>query len=93
MLSCWFSCVPEVELVNLQLVMTKFSCHNHVVRMLKGEHKMSKQENGVRVLSRAGARIITQEELARVSGGDEGHLPTSTLSRDATGRPIDITQD
>lgn len=54
---------------------------------------MSKQENGVRVLSRAGARIITQEELARVSGGDEGHLPTSTLSRDATGRPIDITQD
>jgi hypothetical protein len=54
---------------------------------------MSYQKVDMRVLGRTGARIITQEELARVTGGDEGHLPTSHLSRDASGRPMDITQD
>lgn len=47
----------------------------------------------MRVLCRMGARILTQEEIAKVTGGDEGHLPTSHLSRDASGRPMDITQD
>jgi hypothetical protein len=53
---------------------------------------MSYQKIDMRVLGRAGARIITQEEIARVTGA-EGHLPTRTLSRDASGRPIDMTQD
>lgn len=54
---------------------------------------MSYQKDDMRVLGRAGARVITQEEIAKVTGGDDGHLPTSHLSRDATGRPVDITQD
>ena len=53
---------------------------------------MSEQKIDTRVLARAGARIITEEEIARVTGRGEGR-PTSTLSRDATGRPVDITQD
>jgi hypothetical protein len=54
---------------------------------------MSDQKIDTRVLGRAGARVITEEEMRKVTGGDEGHLPTSTLSRDASGRPVDITQD
>jgi hypothetical protein len=54
---------------------------------------MSYQKNDTRVLGRAGARVITEEEIAKVTGGDDLHLPTSTLSRDASGRPRDITQD
>jgi hypothetical protein len=54
---------------------------------------MLRQDDNLRVLGREGAREITPEETAKVAGGDENHLPTSTLSRDATGRPIDITQD
>jgi hypothetical protein len=53
---------------------------------------MPEQKIDSRVLARAGARTITEEEIARVSGGGDGR-PTSTLSRDATGRPVDITQD
>lgn len=55
---------------------------------------MSDEMIEMRVLSRAGARIITQEEIAKITGGqDGGHLPTSNVSRDHTGRPVDITQD
>jgi bacteriocin-like protein len=54
---------------------------------------MAYQKNEMRVLSRTGARTISQEELAKVTGGDEGHLPTKILSRDASGRPVDMTQD
>jgi hypothetical protein len=46
----------------------------------------------MRVLGRAGARVLTQDEIEKVTGGDES-LPTSHLSRDASGRPMDITQD
>ena len=60
---------------------------------LERRKQMSYQKIDMRVLGRAGARIITQEELARVTGGGEGHLPTSHLSLDASGRPMDITQD
>jgi|GEM_PF-2033633 hypothetical protein len=54
---------------------------------------MLNQHDNLRVLGRTGARVMTPEEVAKVTGGDEGHLPTSHLSRDASGRPIDITQD
>ncbi len=54
---------------------------------------MSYQKFDTRVLARAGARILTQDEIANVTGGDECHLPTSRLSRDASGRPVDMTQD
>ena len=55
---------------------------------------MSDEKIEMRVLNRAGARIITQEEIAKITGGqDGGHLPTSSISRDHTGRPVDITQD
>jgi hypothetical protein len=52
---------------------------------------MTDQKVDMRVLARAGARVLTQVEIAKVSGA--GHLPTSHLSRDASGRPADITQD
>jgi hypothetical protein len=54
---------------------------------------MSYQKDDMRVLCRAGARILTHDEVARVTGGGEGHLLTSHLSLDASGRPMDITQD
>ena len=54
---------------------------------------MSQHSDSPRVLGRRGSREMTPEEVARVVGGDENRLPTSTLSRDASGRPIDITQD
>lgn len=54
---------------------------------------MSGKKVDTRVLARVGARTLTQEEIAKVTGGDEGHLPTSHVSRDATGRPLDITLD
>lgn len=53
---------------------------------------MSYQRADMRVLGRKGARIITEEEVARVTGSGEGR-PTSHLSLDASGRPMDITQD
>ncbi|HZS26950.1 MAG TPA: hypothetical protein VFB76_06945 [Candidatus Angelobacter sp.] len=52
---------------------------------------MSDQKNDMRVLARTSARIVTQEEIARVIGG-QGR-PTGTLSRDPKGNPVDITQD
>jgi hypothetical protein len=53
---------------------------------------MSNQNDLLRVLGRMGAREMSQEEVERVTGG-EAPRPTSTLSRDASGRPVDITQD
>ena len=48
----------------------------------------------LRVLARAGARVLTSEEMAQVTGGESNvGRPTSTFSRDATGRPVDVTQD
>jgi hypothetical protein len=61
------------------------------VCFLKGEKQMSHEKTDMRVLGRVGSRIITQEEINKVTGG-EG-LPTSHLSRDPSGRPIDITND
>jgi hypothetical protein len=52
---------------------------------------MSYQKVDMRVLARVGARVLTQEEVAKVTGA--GNLPTAHLSRDASGRPLDITQD
>jgi bacteriocin-like protein len=54
---------------------------------------MAYEKLDTRVLGRVGARVITEEEMAKVTGGGELHLPTSHLSRDASGRPLDITQD
>lgn len=54
---------------------------------------MSYQNDDMRVLGRMGARILTQEEINSVTGGDECHLPTQIISRDPSGRPRDITQD
>lgn len=52
---------------------------------------MSCQKDDMRVLARSGARMLTQEEIAKVSGGQD--RPTGTLSRDPKGNPVDITQD
>jgi len=52
---------------------------------------MTYEKIDMRVLARAGARVLTHEEIAKVTGA--GDLPTSHLSRDASGRPADITQD
>jgi hypothetical protein len=54
---------------------------------------MSHQKVDTRVLARTGARVLTQEEIANVTGGEGDHLPTSHVSRDASGRPLDITND
>ncbi|HEY7405012.1 MAG TPA: hypothetical protein VIB39_15915 [Candidatus Angelobacter sp.] len=54
---------------------------------------MSNQNIETRVLARAGARVLTYEEIAKVTGGEDCHLPTSHVSRDASGRPLDITTD
>lgn len=54
---------------------------------------MSNEKIEIRVLNRAGARIITQEEIAKITGGQDGPRPTGTISRDHTGKPVDITQD
>ncbi len=54
---------------------------------------MSHQKVDTRVLGRMGARVLTQEEVASVTGGEDCHLPTSHVSRDASGRPLDITAD
>lgn len=53
---------------------------------------MSYEKLDARVLGRAGARIITPEDVAKVTGG-QNPRPTSSISRDALGRPMDITQD
>jgi hypothetical protein len=58
---------------------------------LKGKSIMSNNKNSLRVLGRTGAREMSLEETGRVTGGQALH--TSTLSRDAMGRPVDITQD
>ena len=52
---------------------------------------MTDQKVDMRVLARAGARVLTQEEIAKVTGA--GDRPTAHVSRDALGRPADITQD
>ena len=54
---------------------------------------MSNQKNDMRVLARTSARIVTQEEIEKVTGGEECHLPTKTISRGPNGFPLDITQD
>jgi hypothetical protein len=53
---------------------------------------MSYEKLDARVLGRAGARIMTPEDVAKVTGG-ESNRPTSTISRDPLGRPRDTTQD
>jgi hypothetical protein len=52
---------------------------------------ISNDKSLLRVLGRTGAREMSLEETQRVTGGEVLH--TSTLSRDAMGRPVDITQD
>jgi Ni2+-binding GTPase involved in maturation of urease and hydrogenase len=54
---------------------------------------MSDQKDDRRVIARTSARIVTQEEIAKVTGGEECHLPTSIISRGPNGLPRDITQD
>jgi hypothetical protein len=58
----------------------------------KGETKMTDLRQNQRVLGRAGARELSQDELSLIYGSDGGR-PTSTLSRDPNGIPRDITQD
>lgn len=54
---------------------------------------MPYQKDDMRVLARTSARIVTQEEIVKVTGGETCHLPTSTISRGPNGQPRDITQD
>jgi bacteriocin-like protein len=53
---------------------------------------MTNLSQNQRVLSRIGARELSQDELSHVNGGGCGR-PTSVISRDSNGIPRDITQD
>jgi hypothetical protein len=85
--------IPFWDWLNLHARLQKWFRLGHTVCSLKGERKMPEQKLDTRVLGRAGARVMTEEEVAKVTGSDGCHLPTSHLSRDASGRPLDITQD
>ncbi len=76
---------------NLYIGIDKVNAIWGILLFFTGEKQMTYEKVDMRVLARAGARVLTQDEIAKVTGA--GNLPTSHLSRDASGRPADITQD
>jgi len=76
---------------NLYIGIDKVNAIWGILLFFTGEKQMTYEKVDMRVLARAGARVLTHEEIAKVTGA--GDLQTSHLSRDASGRPADITQD